>query len=248
MSLKTTPFLRGASVQTRLPQHPRLSAPDYTAKLAIDPQTCEDAYRLRYESYLTSGYIEPNATGRFVDDYDPMANSRTVVIYRNDVPLASVRVSLLVAGTNLRSPGADTFPETVERLLTAIPLSASGPGRGLELTRLVRSPAAQNNQGLVFLLYRVAGYLGMMAHAQVGFACVRKNHVSFYKRLGYQPETDLRPYPGLNCPMQLMSSNRQRYDEIRASFPLIDPFTSATDGLENLLSGGSVALWLRGAA
>lgn len=246
MSLKITPILQGASVHTRLPR--RLSSPDYIAKLAVDPKTHEDAYRLRYESYLTSGYIEPNESGRFVDDYDGMANSRTVVIYRDDVPLASVRVSFLVSGSDLRSPGADTFPEAVNRILKDASFSPSGPGRGLELTRLVRSPEAQNNQGLVFLLYRIAGYLGMMSHAQVGFACVRKNHVSFYKRLGYQPETELRPYPGLNCPMQLMSSNRQRYDEIRASFPLIDPFTSATDGLEDLLSGGNVALWLRGAA
>lgn len=248
MSLKITPFLQDASVQSRLPQHRRLGPPEYVAKLAIDPHTRDQVYRLRYESYLASGYIEPNETGRFVDDYDAMSNSRTIVIYKNDIPLASVRVSLLVAGTDLRSPGADTFPEAVERLLLTASKSAIGPGRGLELTRLVRSPAALNNQGLVFLLYRVAGYLGMMAHAQVGFACVRKNHVSFYRRLGYQPETDLRLYPGLNCQMQLMSSNRQRYDEIRAAFPLIDPFTSATEGLENLLSGGTVALWLRGGA
>jgi hypothetical protein len=137
----------------------------------------------------------------------------------------------------------DAYPQEVSELLSQ--QSTMGlRGRGIETTRLVRSPAAENNQGLVFLLYRMAGYIGMMAHTQILLACVRRNHVSFYRRLGYTPAAAPRPYPGLNCPMQLMSCTRQRYDEIRSAFPLIDPYAGTSDTLDGFLSGETVPLSL----
>jgi hypothetical protein len=117
-------------------------------------------------------------------------------------------------------------------------------GRGMETTRLVRNPTAENNQELVFLLYRLAGYIGMMAHTQIRLAYVRRNHVTFYRRLGYTSVAAPRPYPGLNCPMQLMSCTRPRYDEIRAAFPLLDPYAGATETLDGFLSGETVSFSL----
>jgi hypothetical protein len=85
----------------------------------------------------------------------------------------------------------------------------------------------------------------MMAHTQTLLACVRQNHVPFYRRLGYISITAPRPYPGLNCPMQLMSCTRQRYDEIRGTFPLIDPYAGGTIAtLDGFLSGETVPLFL----
>lgn len=213
----------------------------YAARLALDPQTREDAYRLRYESYLTSGFIEPNETELFRDQYDKLPNCQTIVLYDDGVPVASVRTCTF--GSGQRSPAMDAYPQEVSELLSQ--QSTMGlRGRGIETTRLVRSPAAENNQGLVFLLYRMAGYIGMMAHTQILLACVRRNHVSFYRRLGYTPAAAPRPYPGLNCPMQLMSCTRQRYDEIRSAFPLIDPYAGTSDTLDGFLSGETVPLSL----
>ncbi len=222
----------GSIVQTR-----------YSARLALDPQTKREAYRLRYDSYLASGYIQPNETGLFQDVYDELPNCQTVVIYDDGVPSASVRVCTLAFGSSKRSPASDAFPEEVRKLLneqTAIGIGA----RGIETTRLVRSPAADNNQGLVFLLYRMAGFLGMSAHTQILLACVRRNHAPFYKRLGYEAVTEPRAYPGLSCPMQLMSCTRKRYDEVRLAFPVIDPFAGSTDNLDGFLSGEPVSLSL----
>ena len=166
----------------------------YFARLALDAQTRRDAYRLRYDSYLTSGFIEPNETRLFQDIYDDLPNCQTIVLYDQDEPVASVRTCVLAFGSRQRSPAMDTYPEEVTELLRQQAATGIG-GRGIETTRLVRSPAAENNQGLVFLLYRLAGYLGMMARTQVLFACVRQNHVPFYRRLGYNAITEARPYP-----------------------------------------------------
>ena len=215
----------------------------YTARLAIETKTQLDAYRLRYHSYLDSGYIQPNETGLFHDKYDSLPNCQTIVIYDNGEPTASVRTCTLAFGSGQQSPASDTYPEEVRKLLSG--QSRIGVnGRGIETTRLVRSPAAENNQGLVFLLYRMAGFIIMTTHTQILLACVRKNHALFYKRLGYETVTEPRPYPGVNCLMQLMSCTRQRYDELRRAFPVIDPFADTTGALDDFLSGASVSLAL----
>lgn len=213
----------------------------YTARLAVDDLTRRDAYRLRYNSYLASGHIGPNDAELFSDLYDAMPNTQTIVIYQDDVPAASVRTCTFSSGTGQRSPAVDTYPDEVNKILNHQSDITLGR-RGIETTRLVRSPACENNQGLVFLLYRMAGYVGMMAHTQMLFACVRANHVPFYKRLGYQPAAEPKPYPGLSCPMQLMVCTRERYDEVRMAYPVIDPYTSATDPLDDFFDGAPVRL------
>ena len=215
----------------------------YAARLALDDSTRLDAYRMRYDSYLASGHIEPNPSRQFHDAYDALPNCQTVVIYDDDIPVASVRTCTLAFGSGQRSPAADVYPDVVDDYLGNHPSIGYGR-RGIETTRLVRSPACENNQGLVFLLYRMAGYIGMMAHTQVLFACVRANHVRFYRRLGYSPAAEPRVYPGLNCAMQLMVCTRERYDQIRGAFPVIDPYTSATGSLDGFLSGNPVSLSL----
>lgn len=220
----------------------RLAPTTYSARLATDPETYQQAYRLRYESYLASGFIKANGSGLFTDMYDELPNCRTLLIYDNGVPMASVRTCLLTAGSEQRSPASDTYPDDVTRLLEQC--SDILPGRGIETTRLVRRPSAENNQGLVFLLYRLAGYLGVRAETQIMFACVRLNHASFYKRLGYTQITEPRPYPNLSCPMQLMACTRQSYDKVCQMFPIIDPQVDTSSELDGLLAGEQVSLRL----
>lgn len=215
----------------------------YYARLALADDVKRDAYKLRYLCYLNAGHIQPNASGMFKDKYDDLPNASTIVIYERDTPLASVRTCLLARGTDLTSPALDTYREEVEALLSADPANLFA-GRGIEVTRLVRSPEAENNQGLVFLLYRMAGYIALCAHSQVHLACVRTNHAPFYRRLGYQAASEPRIYPGLTCKMQLMASDRQRYDKLRQKVPVMDPLGGTTGNLNGFFMGEPVALSL----
>ncbi|MFC7555922.1 hypothetical protein ACFQU7_32345 [Pseudoroseomonas wenyumeiae] len=215
----------------------------YYARLALTDDVKRDAYKLRYRCYLNAGHIQPNSSELFKDKYDDLPNASTIVIYDDETPLASVRTCLLARGTDLTSPALETYPEEVEALLNA---DQDNPfaGRGIEVTRLVRSPEAENNQGLVFLLYRMAGYIALCAHSQVHLACVRTNHAPFYRRLGYQAASEPRIYPGLTCKMQLMASDRQRYDQLRHKVPVMDPLGGTTGNLNGFFLGEPVALSL----
>lgn len=213
----------------------------YQVRLAVNDRVREDAYRLRYRSYLSQGHIKPLSSGLFHDAYDELPNARTVVIYDDTHPLASVRVCLLSRDGMFGSPAADTFGPEVRTLLAREGGDAFA-GRAVESNRLVRAPEAANNQGLVFLLYRMAGYLALCHHAQMSLACVRTNHKPFYRRLGYEQVSEPRPYPGLDCEMQLMVCSRTRYDEIRKAVPMMDPFGSTTGDLKGLFAGDPVSL------
>ena len=216
---------------------------DYTARLALDENTKRDAFALRYKSYVASGFIEQNTTKLFTDKFDKMPNSITIVIYSEGKAIASVRTCFLSRDSTTTSPARETFPDEVDRLLSETGAS-QGNLEGVEFTRLVRSPEAANNQGLVFLLYRLAGYLSLHNDCQVVLSCVRQNHVPFYKRLRFREVTAARAYPGLNCPMQLLACSRADLDGVRAGFPILDPEAASPDSFDGFLQGQLVPLSL----
>ncbi len=76
--------------------HSRRAIPGFTtdlsARLALDEQTKADAYGVRHASYLSGGFIDPLPGGLFSDAFDLNPNNYTVVIYKLNRPVASVRL------------------------------------------------------------------------------------------------------------------------------------------------------------
>lgn len=239
MSASNLQAVSTASIRSNVALKHRES--DYTARLALDENTRRDAFALRYKSYLASGFIEQNSTKLFSDKFDDLPNSATIVIYSEGKAIASVRTCFLSRDGTTTSPARETFPDEVNRLLAEAGSSRSNL-EGVEFTRLVRSPEAANNQGLVFLLYRLAGYLSLRNDFRVMLSCVRQNHVPFYKRLRFREVTAARAYPGLNCPMQLLACSRADLDEVRAGFPILDPDAASPESFDGFLQGQLVPL------
>lgn len=212
---------------------------EYTARLALDTPTKQDAYRLRYDSYLASGFIQPNESRTFSDKFDTLDNATTIVVYAERQPIASVRACFLSQTSDITSPAKETFPDELGAILRD-----SMPSRhaleGVEITRLVRSPAAANNQGLVFVLYRLAGHLALLNDFKFVLSCVRQNHVPFYKRLRFTEASEPKAYPGLNCPMQMLVCTRADYDAVRAGFPIMDSEASPAGHFDGFLTGESI--------
>ena len=211
----------------------------YLARLAVDEATRREAFRLRYDSYLDQGHIRPNRTRMFEDRYDGLPNSRIVVVHDEIGPVGSVRVCLL-GRPGMVSPASEAFPAELSSLLETLPADSFAA----EITRLVRSPAAADDQALVFLLYRLANYIGFVEQVALLLASVRRNHAVFYKRLGFEVASEPRPYPGLTCEMQLMQSGRKAYERSFARFPLMDPFAPGAEPLDDLLRGENVRISL----
>lgn len=213
----------------------------YVIRRALDAQTRRDAYELRHASYSASGYIDPQPNGLFWDKYDHLGTSQTSVIYDIGRAVAAVRLCFFSSHSLEAAPAGATFPDEVGRLLAAVPHRKGRP-QAAEITRLVRSPAAENNQGLVFLLLRIAGYFILREDIPVVLMCVRQNHVPFYRRLGCNIVSGPKPYPGLKCMMQLLEYPREAYDEARASFPIMDPHAGPADCFDGFMAGKSVTM------
>ena len=212
----------------------------YFASLAQSKRALADAFRVRYASYLDSGFIEPNPEKMFSDCFDGASNATTIVVREGYNPVASVRVCFMSRSIR-NAPAHHAFPAEVDAILEGLPPSRRQYDVA-EVTRLVRSPDCANNQGLVFLLYRIAAMFTLQHDVHAVLSSVRQNHVAFYTRLGFRPVAGPRPYPGLNCPMHLMHCPRSAYDQVRAAFPLIDPDAAPSGTFDGLLSGRPVAM------
>lgn len=218
--------------------------PQYTARLASDEATRRDAYSLRYLCYLDGGFIAPNKDKLFSDKFDQLPNTETVVVYQDKEPVASVRVCFLSLFHPTPAPVRDTFPDQLDALLSPCRRSAHGL-EAVEITRLVRSPRFANDQGLVFVLYRLAGLLGIQRDVRMILSCVRHNHVPFYRRLQYRVVSGPRNYPGLTCSMHLLSCTREDYDAVRGRFPLMDPDAFPQDDVSGFLAGQPMTTQIR---
>lgn len=221
-----------------------LGVPQYTARLARDTATRQDAYALRYLCYLDGGFITPNKQKSFSDKFDELSNTETAVVYQDDEPIASVRACFLSLSSPTPAPARDTFPNEVEALLSPYRRSDRGM-EAVETTRLVTSPRFANDQGLVFMLYRLAGLLGIQRDVRILLSCVRHNHVPFYRRLRYKEIGGPRIYPGLTCPMHLLACSRGDYDAVRGRFPLMDPDAFPRDDVSGFLIGHSMTTQIR---
>jgi hypothetical protein len=239
--LTTLPPTSMQPIRLRANVASRNSDKTYVVRRALDADTKRDAYALRHASYLASNYIDARPNGLFSDRFDHLPSSHTTVIYQDERAVGAVRVCFLSSDNLDAAPAGVTFPDEVARLLKGVPRRKGRP-QAAEITRLVRSPAAENNQGLVFLLLRVAGYLAVQEEVPLLMSCVRQNHVPFYRRIGCLTASGPRPYPGLKCPMQLLACPRANYDEACAAFPIMDPFFGPPDSFDGFMAGRSVRM------
>jgi hypothetical protein len=212
----------------------------YSAVVATEETSYRDVFSLRHASYLDSGFIDPQPGALFSDAFDHLPNSSTIIVYEESRPVASVRVCFL-SSQDRNAPVAHAFPAEVEAIL-----SETAPGRAgitaAEITRLVRSPDSANNQGLVFLLYRLAGHLVLRADVQMILSSVRRNHMPFYRRLGFIHVAGPSAYPGLSCPMSLMKCPRSEYDQARNAFPLMNPEAAPPGAFDGFATGTAIAM------
>ena len=195
-----------------------------TARLALDDATKADAYRIRHESYLSGGYIDPMPGGMFSDADDLKPNSKSVVIYKWGQPVASVRMCVLDYTTGLEGwdeiPASQIFPEEVADLAASV--DHGRPPKLTEINRLVRHPDFATDYELVFVLYRFVGFFVAEERSDMTLSCVRRNHTPFYKRLHFEYVAGPRRYAGVKFETNLMTCRNSRYNSVLRDIPMVD--------------------------
>lgn len=212
-----------------------------TARLALDPKTRTQVYALRHQSYVASGYLDPRPTGLYTDPYDDMPNCLSLLIYRQNIPAASMRLCTLdldPAKPDWRDiPALHIFENEIKTLL------AGGAKKTIEITRLVRHPDYADDSQLVFVLFRFISFL--MAHfaADLALNCVRRNHAAFYKRLGFETVAPPRAYPGLKFSTALMVFPRARHQDVLNTHEFLNAGAIENGGYDGLIRGETVPVF-----
>ena len=214
-----------------------------TARLALDTNTRTDAFALRHKSYLAGDYIDRRPGDLFSDPNDDMPNTKTLVVYKDDKAIASVRMCVLDTNPALRGwddiPVAHVFPEEVDSLLAAA--SAGGkPVKAIEINRLVRHPDYMKDHELVFTLFQFVSFMVTHEQSDMTLSCVRRNHMPFYKRFKFQHIAGPRSYPELKFETNLMVCPKSSYESLRNSVSIFSPKAVPSEAYAGLFRGETV--------
>ncbi len=223
----------------------RQSPSGLTARLALDEQTKADAYAIRHASYLAGGYIDPMPGGLFSDADDLRPNNRSVVIYRHNRPVASVRMSVYDRDRGLAGfdeiPASRIFPDEVAALADEV--ATGRPAKFIEINRLVRHPDFATDYELVFVLYRFVGFFVAEEKADMTLSCVRRNHTPFYKRLHFEYVAGPRRYAGVKFETNLMRCPNSSYANVLKDIPMVNAGAGPGSAYAGLLRGETVRVF-----
>ena len=169
-------------------------------RLCESGEDLEDIFRLRYNSYLAVGMIEPNSSHMIVDEYDHMPNAYIYGVYYDGNLVSTVRLQH-VTREFPESPSVKVFGDVLQPRLDAGETFID-PGRlaaDLEWSSSLR------------VLPYVTSRIGILAcHYFSVSAClqaIKPEHAAFYKRVhAAEPLVQARDYPGLTCPVDLWQS------------------------------------------
>jgi hypothetical protein len=217
-----------------------------TARLALDTKTRTDAFALRHKSYLAGDYIDRRPGDLFSDPNDDMPNTKTLVVYKDEEAIASVRMCILDTNPALRGwddiPVAHVFPEEVESLLAAASVDDK-PVKAIEINRLVRHPDHMKDHELVFTLFRFVSFMVTHEKSDLTISCVRRNHMPFYKRFKFEHIAGPRSYPELKFETNLMVCPKSSYESLRNSVAMFNPKNVPSDTYAGLFRGETVPVF-----
>lgn len=237
----TTSLVRGAP-------DTKVTNAGLTARLALDDATRADAYRIRHASYLSGGYIDPQPGELFTDADDLRPNSRSVVVYKFGRPVASVRLCDLNYDPTLAGfdeiPASRIFPEAVAGLAAGVPHGR--PAKLTEINRLVRHPDFATDYELVFVLFRIVGFMVAEGQSDMTLSCVRRNHTPFYKRMHFQYIEGPRRYAGVKFETNLMACFNSQYQAVAENIPFVGSEAGIESTYAGLLHGETVNVFSEG--
>jgi hypothetical protein len=210
-------------------------------QLAMTPPTRAQAYKIRHDGYLSYNYIIAREDGSFSDKYDERQNVRTVVVYKNQVAAATVRVCLFDPSGNFpdadRIPAMEIFGSEIREMTAAGAASPANGLRAVEVTRLARHGDFANDKTIIHALFRAVGYLVLYFQADIVLNACRPHHMPIYTRFGFQKIEEPRQYPNLTYKAGLMACYRSNYGNARRNLSFLRGISTDDQAYASLIAG-----------
>lgn len=154
---------------------------------------------LRYTAYRSVDAIAENPSSRFIDPYDFLPNTKSCLVYENELPVASVRSCVYAPDLGyLRIPAMDAYKEDIK--------AACGLDKVMvESNRFVTLPEKADSKVLFKIPFRFIILNLLKFQGDFILTAVREKHIPLYKRfLTMEPISKPKLYPGINAEMVLM--------------------------------------------
>jgi N-acyl-L-homoserine lactone synthetase len=160
----------------------------------------EDVCRLRYNSYVKSGMMSPNASRAVKDKFDELPNSFVFGIYYEGQLVSTLRLHHVTERYPV-SPSTDVFGDVLQSRISA----------GESFVDPSRFAADTEWSGTLRVLPYITLRLAVLACKHFNptycLTAVKEEHASFYKRIFRSEQaTPPRTYPGLIVPVHLYQS------------------------------------------
>ncbi len=220
-----------------------------TGQFALTQRVMEDAWRVRHASYVAQGYLDPIDGGMFTDEFDDPKHSMTAVIYVDQEPIGSVRISRhdpdLAAKGIITMPTFAVFPDVIPEFLERHG-QPGNPATASELNRIVCLPAYRSDLRVISGLFRMAKYISLFCQTDVTFASARPNHLAIYRRIGFNLAAPARPYVKLKFETALLAAIYPHYQEIQSRFPALATASRSDCWYPQLINGEQVPVFPNG--
>jgi hypothetical protein len=179
-------------IQVTTPQHvlplDRRVRRSLIARYACTNPRKEHAYRIRYQGYLSHGYIAPHPHESLSDQFDDERRAPSVVIYDGDRAVGTVR--LCAFNSDQSGDVVDTLPSgklfelTEERIRARFGI-VEPHIRVIEVSKLAKIPAYESDFQVTMALFKMLKLLATAMRTQVVLVAVRVPHMNLYRRLGF---------------------------------------------------------------
>lgn len=170
-------------------------------RLAQTDEELDAIFRLRYEAYRREGFIRPNASENFSDDYDASDNGRIFGVYVDGRLVSSIRIHV-ASPSHPDCPSFKAFSDLIEPEIQA--------GKVLvDPTRFVTDKGASRQlSGLPHITLRLCWMAALHFEADHFLVAIRPEHQAFYRRIfRHRLVCPPRDYALLECLISLMSVN-----------------------------------------
>ena len=213
----------------------------FTGKIALTDHDRRLTYALRHKAYSHAGYLQDAGTHSFSDIYDEFETSKTVLIYRDRIPVGSARLCLMdpTSASSVPIPAMKIFHEEINQILNQHTERSEG-ARAVEITRLARDPECLDDVRISFALFRMVGYLILSVQSDVVFVTVTRNHEPFYRRMGYRMICPPRDYDGLDVKTGLMACFRSDFSNVQRNVAFLRGLATSDDMYKRFMSGQEI--------
>lgn len=218
-----------------------------TVQIANTPALMETVYRLRHDSYVAQGFLEPKVSGLFADEWDRLPHFFSMLSFIDDKPAGSVRISYCRPAAPAHERTETTAMELFDKEIINLAESfREGPAPALlmEMSRLTIHPDfSRNTSDALYALFRANFYCLRQSNADMMISAVRAHHMPFYRRLRFQKITEPRPYPKLKFETALMSCFRPSYEVLQQSVPIFQSIEETDSVFRPLFAGERVRIF-----